>query len=110
MALTVEVDGERHTYNVFDASEDLAAYTTPDGEHWDAFGLGEPANLHNATMALVAEVNPNGYLEDRHLWRRILWLPSLGRAAMLDGGDPVWTDADTEEDGYRRLLTGELCE
>lgn len=37
----------------------------------------------------------------------VLWMPRIGRAGLVHGGDAVWTDADSVQDAIERLLGDE---
>lgn len=40
----------------------------------------------------------------------ILWYPAHGRGAMAWGADPVWSDAFSENDLVRRILTDDVID
>lgn len=37
----------------------------------------------------------------------VLWMPRIGHAGLVHGGDAVWTDADSVQDAIERLLGDE---
>ena len=70
------------------------------------------ADLAKAFDVSEAELDSGAW----ELWRadaynqpalHVLWFPDAGRAGIIHGGNPVWTDADSVQDALERYFGDE---